>query len=72
MLSSVVIQLSVSAVAKSLFRHGCLPARFDVFGCFFDADVKPIAVSANQSAVMEEEEQETFLRIPQDEIRTSS
>jgi hypothetical protein len=69
MLSSVVIQLSVSAVARSLFRRGCLSARFDIFGCFFDADVnKPIAVSANQSAVMEEEEQETFLRIPQDEI----
>ena len=65
MLSSVVVQLVVSGVAKSLFRRGCLSPRFDVFGCFFDVDNKPLAVSANQSDAVMDEEQETFLRIPQ-------
>jgi high affinity choline transporter 7 len=34
MLASIIIQLSVSAIAKSIFYRGCLSSKYDVFNCF--------------------------------------
>ena len=42
MLASIVIQLSVSVIAKRIFCRGCLSSKYDVFGCF-PKNKKPVA-----------------------------
>lgn len=34
MLASIIIQLSVSVIARRIFCRGCLSSKYDVFDCF--------------------------------------
>ena len=76
MLASIVIQLVVSIIARSIFICGCLSAKYDVFECFRAKDKGAFIVESRlNSADMVVGEETLFLSdsqsIPPQQLRSS-